>query len=130
MELRPLKMTREATWYALRKTGLAKIASSAINCCIPSKHVQSLLQSEQEKKLRRERLIVAGFGEFLIQNAKIVDMDEKVDPVACALVCAAALSGDGGITFAKLFDPHAAELLEHTVSGEPYIVPPTLERPE
>ncbi|MBC7707722.1 hypothetical protein H7Y63_00665 [Polaromonas sp.] len=115
MELRPLHATREAAWYALHKTGLAKLASGAINCFVPSRHVQALLRSEAEKKARRERHIVRGFGEFHIRNSKIENEANRVDPEAWKIVRSHAFSGEAGIKFGEIFDAHAAGYLEETI---------------
>lgn len=114
MELNPFKVSRNAAWYTLHKTGLNGIAQAAIHSFIPARQVKDLLQSQAERQKRREYNIIRGAGEIELQaqKGKVV-----LDKSAREQMWAAAKSGESGVKFSDVFHQHIADLLENTTPG-------------
>jgi len=114
MELNPIGLTRNAAWYALNKTGMAGVARAVIYCCIPSQQVKNLLQSQAERQKRREAIMLQGAGELELQVQKgLIVLNEEVREQ----LWTAVKSGNSGVEFADVFDPHVADFLENTTPG-------------
>lgn len=114
MELNPFKISRNAAWYTLHKTGLSGVARAAIHSFIPSRQVQDLLQSQAVRQRHRESIILHGAGELELQVQKgLVEMDDS----ARQQLWMAVKSGKSGVEFGDVFDPHVANILETTTPG-------------
>ena len=116
INLDPIKITREVTSYAFRKTGLARLAQTAIHCTKPEQHVNYLQGAETERQWRREAKILQGVGELELQVQKgLIELDETTR----TNMWEAAKSGTAGVKLSDVFDKHMAELLESTTPDGP-----------
>lgn len=111
MELNPFKQARRVSWGILRLTRTAGLAQGVLEYLVPSEHLKTLLQGEDERHRLQDESILRGVGELaiLVKRGK-----RQLAPDVLEQVWSAVAAGKAGVELDDVFDPHTAEVLRST----------------